>query len=197
MKRLPFFLSVVMLVALSACGLLESEPDEPTTRCGPEAETRCAAGETWPGWALEDIQPSSPRFGQTYGLDAFDGKVVLVAFLVGWCPYCRAQTEKLEELQAELAGEGIDVAFVTVHGVSANNADDQLELTSRCTFPIFQDTSDANVWEAMGGAKDDFFVYAPDGTLREQLPPSSGTNLNEPEDYAAMKARLVSAVDGQ
>jgi hypothetical protein len=38
----------------------------------------------WPTWTLEDIQPASPRVGQTYGLDTFSGKVVVVSLLEGF-----------------------------------------------------------------------------------------------------------------
>ena len=38
----------------------------------------------WPTWTLEDIQPASPRAGQTYGVDSFAGKVVVVSLLEGF-----------------------------------------------------------------------------------------------------------------
>ena len=37
-----------------------------------------------PTWQLEDIQPLSPRTGQTYGLDAFTGHVVVVTLVAGF-----------------------------------------------------------------------------------------------------------------
>ena len=37
-----------------------------------------------PVWSLEDIQPMSTRFGQTYGLDTFSNKVVVVTLLEGF-----------------------------------------------------------------------------------------------------------------
>jgi hypothetical protein len=37
-----------------------------------------------PTWKLEDIQPESPRVGQTYGLDTFSGKVVVVTLVEGY-----------------------------------------------------------------------------------------------------------------
>ncbi|MDB4962392.1 MAG: hypothetical protein JWP01_2391 [Myxococcales bacterium] len=37
-----------------------------------------------PLWMLEDIQPASPRVGQTYGLDAFTGKIIVVSLLEGF-----------------------------------------------------------------------------------------------------------------
>lgn len=186
---------VPFLLILSACGPSQEEPEATGPECAQDEAARCDAG--WPTWKLEDVQPESPRFGQTYGLDAFDGQVVLVANLVGWCPYCQSQAVKLEQLHDELEAKGHDIAFVVVHGASANNPEDQLALTSRCTFPILQDTEEANVWGASMGGKDDFFLYAPDGTLLEYLPPSSGTNLSKSEDYAALEAKLIEAATAQ
>jgi hypothetical protein len=37
-----------------------------------------------PLWMLEDVQPASPRVGQTYGLDAFTGKIIVVSLLEGF-----------------------------------------------------------------------------------------------------------------
>jgi len=37
-----------------------------------------------PTWQLEDVQPLSPRMGQTYGLDAFTGRVIVVSLLEGF-----------------------------------------------------------------------------------------------------------------
>ncbi len=48
---------------------------------GPDA---MAAQVTIPSWSLEDIQPESPMFGQTYGLDAFDGKILIAVLVEGF-----------------------------------------------------------------------------------------------------------------
>ena len=37
-----------------------------------------------PGWSLEDVQPASARAGQTYGLDTFTGKIIVVSLLEGF-----------------------------------------------------------------------------------------------------------------
>lgn len=37
-----------------------------------------------PRWMLEDVQPQSPRVGQTYGLDTFASKIVVVVLLEGF-----------------------------------------------------------------------------------------------------------------
>lgn len=37
-----------------------------------------------PTWQLEDVQPAGPRAGQTYGLDTFSGKIVVVTLVEGY-----------------------------------------------------------------------------------------------------------------
>jgi hypothetical protein len=37
-----------------------------------------------PRWQLEDVQPGSPRVGQTYGLDTFNDKIIVVTLLEGF-----------------------------------------------------------------------------------------------------------------
>jgi len=37
-----------------------------------------------PTWRLQDIQPLSPRTGQTYGLDAFTDHIVVVTLVTGF-----------------------------------------------------------------------------------------------------------------
>jgi hypothetical protein len=37
-----------------------------------------------PAWMLEDIQPASPRAGQTYGLDTFTNQIIVVSLLEGF-----------------------------------------------------------------------------------------------------------------
>lgn len=37
-----------------------------------------------PTWSLEDIQPESPMFGQTYGLDTFSDKTLVVLLVTGF-----------------------------------------------------------------------------------------------------------------
>lgn len=43
-----------------------------------------AVGAAMPDWQLEDFQPQSDGFGTTYGLEAFEDKVTVVALLASW-----------------------------------------------------------------------------------------------------------------
>lgn len=68
-------------LALAACGGGGS-PDAPVidSRLGDVD----AAPVGLPSWMLEDVQPSSPRVGQTYGLQTFSNKIVVVTLLEGF-----------------------------------------------------------------------------------------------------------------
>jgi hypothetical protein len=74
-------LQIVLAAAaavLAACGGGDraARPDSPSPDSGGIV--------TLPTWRLEDIQPVSPRAGQTYGLDTFSGKIVVVTLAEGF-----------------------------------------------------------------------------------------------------------------
>lgn len=78
-------LSLFALVAALLAGCAEPTPsgggavDAPgQTIDGP------ATASMLPRWSLEDIQPASPRVGQTYGLDVFTNKIIVVSLLEGF-----------------------------------------------------------------------------------------------------------------
>lgn len=73
-------LSIALALAVVGCGGGSSDP-------GPGGEFPDAdpnAIVRLPTWQLEDVQPESPRAGQTYGLDVFSGKIVVVTLLEGF-----------------------------------------------------------------------------------------------------------------
>jgi thiol-disulfide isomerase/thioredoxin len=108
---------------------------------------------------LEDFQPNSIGFGDSYGLSSFEGKVTLVALLAGWCSYCRKQALHLETLSRELLDERYDINIIAINKDNAAspdhqrallyilNPENQIQKTGagdpvyRCTFPLFQDAA--------------------------------------------------------
>ena len=71
--------------------------------------------------------------------------------------------------------------------------DYQDDLTEQCSFPLLQDTEEAQAWQALAGGKDDFYVYRSDGTLAIHLPAKGATNsnLSTAEGYANIEALLM------
>ncbi len=174
-------------------------------------------GELWPEWSLQDFQPQSERFEESYGSEAFEGKVTFVAFLAGWCSYCRTQAVFLEGLSQELKDEGYDINFVAVNAANADEEgyrkalvyqlDDEGEIMMgedgepvyRCSFPLLQDTDADDAWGLHKGGKDDFFIYDAQGKLLHWFPIRGDvdTNLSHPEVLANLKAVLIEAADAQ
>ncbi|MBA3463814.1 MAG: hypothetical protein H0T46_27910 [Deltaproteobacteria bacterium] len=81
-KRSPVLMCSLAAVVLAGCA-------EPTTSApSPDAPLATADAPTGtsnlPSWSLEDVQPTSPRVGQTYGLDTFTGKIIVVSLLEGF-----------------------------------------------------------------------------------------------------------------
>jgi len=84
--------ALLALCALfTACGDVDPNVRPTATRAdvggdGLLADAGCmtCAGATMPTWRLSDVQPKSAGYGKTYGLEAFKGKVTVVALLASW-----------------------------------------------------------------------------------------------------------------
>lgn len=155
-------------------------------------------GSARPTWQLLDFQPVSTRTGQTYGLEAFDGTVTVVALHSSWCGYCRGQAEKMEQLYYELDAAGTRVQMVSINSLDESAVTNQSNLTAVCTFPIFQDTAEAQVWSSIGGTKDDFYIYRADGTLAQYINHrTTPYNLSVEDDYNRFRDLLVEIAAGR
>lgn len=150
-------------------------------------------GAPWPDWELTDFQPKSPRFNKTYGPSHFRGRVTLVALLATWCPYCRVQLEKMEEMKKEFAANRLKVNIVAVN--IASGASSQAEFTSRCSFPLFQDTDLENAFVLHQGGKDDYYIYNERGELSDHFPYKGNreSDLASPEGYANITQAILDA----
>ena len=60
-----------------------AEPAVTPAACSDDLPMLCPGAET-PSWQLADFQPKSAKNGTTYGLEAFRGKVTVVALFSGW-----------------------------------------------------------------------------------------------------------------
>lgn len=150
-------------------------------------------GAPWPSWELVDFQPKSTKHNQTYGLNEFRGRVTMVALLATWCPYCQRQVAKMEELKKDLEADRVQVNFLAVNVTSGEG--DQHEFTSRCSFPLFQDTAEVNAFKQHRGRKDDYFIYNERGELTDYFPflGDRASDLTSPEGYKNIKQALLKA----
>lgn len=182
----------------SASGSTDSGSEDSSTGEGGCVHPACI-GDPSVSWQLHDHQPMSCGFGQDYGQDAYYGKTTMVVFLAGWCNFCLRQTVGLEKMRIQWAREGKDINILIVNAASANNIEYRSEIVNRTSNPVFQDTAFADVWGAMAGIKDTFYIYDAKGILREYLVPGGAVNidLSDEQGYAEIKRRAESVLAGQ
>ena len=139
-----------------------------------------------PGWMRADVQPRSPRHGQTYGLDVLRGKAIVVVLLEGYCPYCQSNSKLAQELDDELKAEGYDAQIVVLADGYGS------ELASKIALPIFDDP-DKSAWKEMrpNAHKHDTYVFAPNG---ERTYFKAGTYQGEPASWKSETGAAVRAV---
>ena len=99
---------------LRVAGWEQSEVScEDPPACEGDAASQCVCAER-PTWQLQDVNQNSPRFTETFGLDAFAGKVVVLSMYKVNCAFCAQQMGYLQVLKDHLASEGFDVEFATL-----------------------------------------------------------------------------------
>ena len=95
----------------------------------------------------------------------------------------------------ELERSGIEVNFVAIN--SAFAASSQSSLASRGSFDMLQDNESVNAWKALGGTKDDFFIYLEGGVLATggYLRYGAGvdTTLSTRQGYENLRSRIIAA----
>ncbi|MDF3065207.1 MAG: AhpC/TSA family [Polyangiaceae bacterium] len=168
----------VMLVA-AGCGDEDAAPNEP----GAKALS----------FALEDFQPESPRFGELYGTEEFHGSVLLMPLFAAWCPDCVGCALLLNGLYREWLDEGLNVRIMSIN--SADGRSSRHKLVEACSFPLLQDTDEDRVWERLQGARDDHYVYTPDGTLDRFYDYAAGERVDplSAPGKAALRDAIVKA----
>jgi hypothetical protein len=154
-------------------------------------------GSFFPNWQAFDFQPLSCNYERTYGLaDAFLGTVTVVVNWRATCGYCQGQVVKFEQLRLELEAEGYDVYFAGLNQVGYDSPDDQVLLTDRGSFPMFQGVEGMDLWALQGGAKDHLYIYDTQGHLADYIPSSSeiSTNMSTEEGYANVRNAILAVI---
>jgi thiol-disulfide isomerase/thioredoxin len=99
---LLFLIPIVMVIVVA--GYLASRPPE---------HTSIGVGDVAPDFELQAVGPDGLT-GQTASLSSFRGRVVLLEFMVSWCPNCRAMAPQVEALRENYEPKG--VVFISVAG---------------------------------------------------------------------------------
>jgi hypothetical protein len=94
-------------------------------------------------------------------------------------------------MQQEIIALGHDVHLVGINATTA--LEYQGTLSNVCSFPFLQDTAATDAFAAMGGAKDDIYVYRSNGTLAVYLKNGGAinTNLSTGEGYSNVRDMLL------
>ena len=133
-------------------------------------------GAAAPSFALQDFQPQSPRFGESYGIEAFRGSVLLMPLFAAWCPDCVGCAVLLDGLYQEWLDGGLNVRVMSINSIDGRSS--RKKLVDACSFPLLQDTSAAAVWDKLLGSKDDHYIYTPDAILHRYYDYDAGQRVD-------------------
>ena len=160
--------------------------------CDEEKPSTCVGSEM-PSFVLEDFQPNSEGFGESYGLDRFQGKVTYVSLWASWCGYCRSQATNMAAIHEALIELGVDVNVVAINVTTG--VETQSLLADTCSFPLLQDTTEIDAWSLLNGGKDDMYIYDAEGKLLVHLPAQGDveTTLSTPQGFANVRDVLLAA----
>lgn len=114
MKGFPRFVLALMFIVLSGCGLARSLTGSQ------EATTLVPTTPDWFQVELTDVQT-----GETFTMNDFAGKVVLLETMAVWCPNCILQASYVHKLHEELDHPD-DLISVSLD-VDLNENDDDLK----------------------------------------------------------------------
>lgn len=155
---------------------------------GPEVTNRPDCGfddDPAPACVMEDMNPTSPTYGQTVTLSDYDDKVVFVEFMRSSCGHCLATTHALQALLEAHAGDwGDDVVILIVNMVGW-----EADLPTFCAqhdLPVLQDTESEYCADRFGASLYSNYVLLPGRELH-----TTHYNLSLPTN----EARLVSEIE--
>jgi len=148
------------------------------------------------GLALEDVNPSSPTFGQTVAPEDLLGRASAWYFTRATCPYCTRQYGILSQLAADWADAHPDRPLIIV-AVNHDDARAGLDtLVSEGDLPILQDTAAGDLWGAWEVTWRDLIVLDPRGE-RVGVLNLTEHDLADEEHLQTLEALLLEATEGQ
>jgi cytochrome oxidase Cu insertion factor (SCO1/SenC/PrrC family) len=107
--RTTTFIVVLASLFLTACSTTTS-----TTNTGPATDEPVTAMETVPSqWDWFNVELIDARTGETFTVNDFAGKVVLVETMAVWCPNCVVQANEVRSLH-DLLGHPDDLVSVSL-----------------------------------------------------------------------------------
>ncbi len=77
--------------------------------------------------------------GRTYGVESFQGKVVLLNFWATWCAPCRHEMPSLNALQLAQAGEGVEIVTINVDRDGGTRADGFMQEVGATALTVYRE----------------------------------------------------------
>ena len=114
-----------MMDQSSATDMME-KPTEEMMETSPTAEMEDHSGDDmmaetpeWLGYSLVNV-----KTGESFSINDFKGKVVLVETLAMWCPNCKKQQQQIKALHEDLGEMGMDLVSIGLDVDANENAQD-------------------------------------------------------------------------
>jgi len=141
--------SIVFALALSACAGSAPTPKTPIahSESGVSGDNIAAAPTIWvtPELGSPHAGDAAPDFelvdqdGKKQRLSSYRGRTVVLAFILGYCPFSRAEQPNLKKLAEDYAGKDVQVLGVLVKEEEADYASYMSRMPM--PFPIMRDTT--------------------------------------------------------
>jgi hypothetical protein len=186
------FLALGLALSLAACGGGGGGAATPPPPPPPPPPEPLEVGDTAPNFALEDVNPGSPSFGQLLGPSVRPGFVTVWYFVQASSAHGQQQFGLLEQAMLEIRTN--DPAFRgEVLGVNAigEEASNGAMVTGR-VMPWLQDVADEDVWDLWVMTAHDLVVLDPFGRVHA-LDDLTLKNLATPATYDAFKQTVLAA----
>jgi thiol-disulfide isomerase/thioredoxin len=113
-------------------------------------------GPTWFSAMMTDVNT-----GDTFTINDFRGKVVLVETMAQWCPKCKQQQDEIKQVHDEMAASTPDLVFITLNTDPNENADDLKEYTARHQYSWLYAVPSKDVVREIGNLFGAQFLNAP------------------------------------
>jgi len=178
------WIPVLAAILVLAAGSAAAQP-------GPEVTNRPDCGfnqDPAPDFALEDMNPTSPTYGQTVHLSDYDDKVVFIEFMRSSCGHCQGTTIQLQAMLDAHAGDwGDDVVFLIINmpGWEA----DLPTFTALSDLPVLQDTTAEYFGDRIGASLYSNYVLTPGRDLH-----ATHYNLSLPTNEARLVGEIEAAL---
>jgi hypothetical protein len=152
------------------------------------ALTACASSSGPPDFALEDVNPGSPSYGERVGPADHAGAVS--AWYFGWadCAVCQSHVDHLDTLPDRVGETAVPV---TVLGINAAGRESgNAAMTEGHTLAWLQDTPEDDVWGRWAPRTvRELVIVGPDGTTHDRW----DLNVHDPADEA-VREDLIQAL---